>query len=115
MSEEQFIRTKAGTERPFTVPEGYFEHLEAQLLEQLEQQPVPVIPSRRTILTRMRPLLYAAACLLVFVISSVAVRFARIPSAAEAQAVAVQDTYMDDYADYAMLDNTDIYACLADN
>jgi hypothetical protein len=27
----------------------------------------------------------------------------------------VSDTYMDEAADYAMIDNADIYACLAEN
>jgi hypothetical protein len=63
----------------------------------------------------LRPWMYAAACLVVIVFS-VALYFSKIaPDTPELPQVAVTESYIDEAADYAMIDNTDIYACLAEN
>jgi hypothetical protein len=59
--------------------------------------------------------MYAAACLVVAIFCT-AFYFSRIHTdAPEMSQMAVSESYMDEAADYAMIDNTDIYACLADN
>lgn len=111
-TEEQYIREQMGTSNPFRVPEGYFDSLTAQVMERLPE------PSGRSRVVRMwRPWMSAAAGLLVAAISTAVYFTSLSPSADELHAqaaVADTDTYMDDAADYVMLDNAEIYACLAD-
>ena len=69
------------------------------------------------ILHRLRPLLYAAACLLVAVLS-VAVYLSDDKATGAGQTAVAKatevsaDAYFEEAADYAMVDNHDIYACL---
>ena len=66
----------------------------------------------------LRPWMYAAAALLV-AIFSVTIFFTRMDKSQEQSqqtaSTVVSDTYMDEAADYAMIDNADIYACLVEN
>ncbi len=58
--EETDLLKRCGTENPFTVPEGYFEHFTEQLMEKLperEAQPAPQL----TLWTRVKPWVYMAA------------------------------------------------------
>ena len=112
MNEEEYIRMKMDVRKnPFRVPEGYFDSFADTLMQQLPEKRAKarVLPLRR--------LMYAAACMLVGVVSAV-VWFNQTPSTtAEQQAssvsVATVDTYLDEAADYVMVDNQDIYACLS--
>lgn len=111
MTEEKFLEERMTKQNPFRVPEGYFESFADHVMEQLppQQQKAKHMP--------LRPWMYAAACLLVAVFC-VAVYFSRIDTAvttSEMSQMAVTDTYMEEAADYVMIDNTDIYACLAEN
>ncbi|MBQ7419778.1 MAG: hypothetical protein IJV17_03435 [Prevotella sp.] len=113
MNEENILRERMSKENPFRVPEGYFDDFANQVMAMLperEQKPV----AKRVLL---RPWMYAAACLLVAVFC-VTVYFSRMTAdepVETPQIAAVSETYMDEAADYAMLDNAEIYACLADN
>lgn len=106
MNEETYLKETIGTRNPFQVPEGYFEQLTQQVMQQLPERK----PQSR--LVALRPWLYAAACVVVLVVMSLSLYLK--PDAGEQQvAVAsVESTYMDDAADYAMIDNSEIYACL---
>ena len=127
-NEEKYIREKMGTRNPFTVPDGYFEQLSQQIIDRLPAEvgeaPVsalsPVSPSPRPAIVRyLRPLLYAAAACAVLAIA-VGTFYRNAATADTEQLVAHQqeavttysDTYLEDMADYAMLDNEDIYASL---
>ena len=93
MNEEKYIEEQVGRRNPFTVPEGYFDTFADQLMASLpERQP-------RTKYVWLRPLRYAAAV--------------RQPIQAEAIQVS-SDVAFDEAADYAMIDNYDIYACLSE-
>lgn len=113
MNEEDYIRNKMGN-NPFRVPEGYFEHLTSRIMSQLPDQPVQQKP---TLVKRLRPLLYAAACICVAVFS-VAIYFNHkdaeqpLASTIQQQDTYYSDTYIDEVADYAMLDNEEIYYSL---
>jgi hypothetical protein len=118
ISEEQYLRNHVGKANPFRVPEGYFDNFTSQLMEKLPEKPASehirtVEPP--TLLLRLRPLLAVAACLLVAILT-VALYFNK-PESSEEQLMAAQetmtDTYFDEATDYAMVDNYDIYACLA--
>ena len=110
MNEEKYLEERLAKRNPFRVPEGYFESFADRVMEQLPPQQQK---AKRTLL---RPWMYAAACLVVAVFC-IAVYFSRVdtPATSEMPQMAVTDTYMDEAADYVMIDNTDIYACLADN
>ena len=93
------------------VPEGYFDTFADQLMASLpERQP-------RAKQVWLRPLRYAAAVVCVFAMGALS-WFALSPESHQPiQAEAVQlssDADFEAAADYVMLDNYDIYACLSD-
>lgn len=125
-SEEQYVRDHMGKENPFRVPEGYFDSLVSNVMEQLppavdapeatdkKKDPVPVA-AKTAAIRSLRPLLYAAACLLIAVLSVWTFMDSDAPAEQELAPVTAKtgnDTYEDDMADYVMVDNNDIYACL---
>jgi len=121
-NEEKFLEESFGKKNPYRVPEGYFDHFTEQLLSQLPEHEA-VEPVRRPRLKILRPILMAAACLCV-AIFSVTIYLNRTQDTTESAPVAAtqtitntnnyEDDYMDAAADYVMLDNADIYACLSE-
>jgi len=113
MNDEQYLRGRIGTKNPFRVPEGYFEGFTDQLMERLpERQPSPV--AKPALLYRLHPWLYAAVFLLVAVMSvTLYMHHADNQEQQLAQDATSADSYFEEATDYAMLDNYDIYACLA--
>lgn len=129
MNEEMYIREKMGTKNPFTVPDGYFDSLADQIISRLpaeEEMPAAEIrpltnttgDSRPAIVRYLRPLLYAAACAVLAIAVGTVYRNAAVTDtdhlvAHQQENVATySDTYFEDMADYAMLDNEEIYASL---
>ena len=122
MKEELYLTEKVGKQNHFKVPEGYFDTLTSQIMAKVDaegaaqEKPVKV---RKAKAVWLRPLLYAAACgcaLFVSVASYMSYEDKSVATPAE-KIAAVQQTF-DDYAfdeaaDYAMIDNQDIYACLS--
>ena len=110
MNEEKYIEEKVGRRNPFVVPEGYFDTFTDQMMASLpERQP----QAKRLWL---RPLRYAAAVVCLFMLGAMA-WFAFSPDKQPLQAKTVNvstDVAFDEAADYVMLDNSDIYACLSD-
>jgi hypothetical protein len=117
INEEDYIRSKMGNKNPFTVPEGYFEQLAGDIMNKIpanvqkEQKPA--------LIKRLRPLLYAAACVCIAMFGVVIYQNldkqgndtlnANIISH---NAADYNDKFMEDAADYAMIDNDEIYASL---
>lgn len=134
MNEEEYLREKMCRRNVFTVPEGYFDQLAGQIIGLLpadtaetgpagSQQPATAglradAGPQPAIIRRLRPLLYAAACVAVAI--AVGMVLHNNINRGQGQLVAEQqetseaysDNYIDDMADYAMLDNEDIYASL---
>ncbi len=115
-NEEKYLKSRLGQKNPFKVPEGYFDNITAQVMEHLpEKAGAKVIEMRPALIERIRPVLYVAACLFIAVLSF-AVYLDRDRESIEQQAVAENpvssDQYFEEAADYAMIDNYDIYACL---
>jgi hypothetical protein len=111
MNEENYLRERMSKKNPFQVPEGYFEDFATQVMANLPAREQKMTVNHRA----LRPWMYAAACLLVAVFC-VAFYFSRVqPESPEMSQMAVSESYMDEAADYAMIDNTDIYAYLAEN
>lgn len=113
--EEKYIQEKMGQRNPFRVPEGYFDQLADQVMAQLPER------QRKSRVVALRPWLYAAASVVLVVVMSLTFYFhrhagAEMQTAAVATAVSTEESsYIDEAADYAMLDNVEIYALLAEN
>ncbi len=63
MTSEEKIKQMVGKREPFKVPEGYFEQLTQNIMEQIpEERPATRPVVRVTMFERVKPLLYLAAC-----------------------------------------------------
>lgn len=125
--EEKEIKERFGQTNPFRVPDGYFDQLTERVMSQLperEQTAEQVslsAPRHKSRLVALRPWLYAAACMVAVAFMGVAFYFHQVKeeqTLADANVVNTTNTesqYIDEYADYAMLDNAEIYAYLADS
>ena len=78
-SDEKYILSRFGNKNHFTVPEGYFEHLQDDILTSVamleEEKTVKTCPKEdkpKTIPLRSRMLRYAAACAGIMVAGAVA-------------------------------------------
>ena len=122
--EEKYLIEKVGRENPFRVPEGYFDTLSSQIMAKVEAEGVAprdikTAKEKRAKTLWLRPVLYAAASVCALFISVVAYQSHSDQGvAAPAQNVVannqmMMDEYFDEAADYVMLDNQDIYACLS--
>lgn len=123
MTEEDFLKQKFGQVRPFSVPEGYFEHFADQMMAMLPEQDgnasaQTVDISRRPQRGWWKPLAIAASvCALVMAGGWWTYK---VTSDSPSPAVAVyqessQNYTVDQIADYAMLDNADLYSYVADS
>ena len=130
--EEKEIKERFGQVNPFRVPDGYFDQLTERVMSQLPEREqtaehVSLSSSRpKSRLVALRPWMYAAACTVAAVFMGVALYFhqtkeeqtlANADVNASASTTNTESQYIDidEYADYAMLDNAEIYAYLADN
>ena len=120
MNEEDFIKSKMGTRNPFVVPDGYFDQLTAQVMQKINaEEEKKTKKAKPAILRTLRPLLYAAACTCI-ALFGVATYQHLNQEASESQDLqsnivvtsSYSDSYFEECADYAMLDNDDIYASL---
>ena len=128
--EEKEIKERFGQVNPFRVPDGYFDQLTERVMSQLPEREqtaehVSLSSSRpKSRLVALRPWMYAAACMVAAVFMGVALYFhqtkeeqtlANADVNASASTTNTESQYIDEYADYVMLDNAEIYAYLADN
>ena len=124
MMEEKYLIEKVGKENPFRVPEGYFDTLSSQIMAKVEAEGVAprdikAGKEKRAKVLWLRPVLYAAASVCALFISVVAYQsHSDKDVTAPTQTVVannqmLMDDYFDEAADYVMLDNQDIYACLS--
>jgi hypothetical protein len=127
--EEKYIREKIGQKNPFSVPEGYFDQLSEQVMAQLperdfikSEQTVTIKPQRhaKSKIVALRPWLYAAASVVIVLVMSLSYYFHRnagteLQASTTVMPVSPEESYIDEAADYAMLDNVEIYAYLAEN
>ena len=119
MNEEKYIEEQVGKRNPFRVPDGYFDQLTEQVMASLpEKAPVQERPRAKRVV--LRPWYFAAAAVAVFLVSVSVWQFfpASAPEPQAQMPVAYQEPSEADFeeaADYLMLDNYDIYACLTDN
>ncbi|MBR1394075.1 MAG: hypothetical protein IJ559_00250 [Prevotella sp.] len=110
INEEQYIKSKVGGTNPFRVPDGYFDNLTAQVMQQLPER------HRQSLVVRLRPWFYAAACFLAVLFTAAVYFYSPDTSSRQVATnsnVTVSESYIDEAADFVMADNNDIYACLA--
>ena len=73
MKDENELMAQCGKERPFKVPEGYFEQFHEQLMSNLpDTTPTPAPATQVSLMMRIKPLLYMAAMFagIVFMVQS---------------------------------------------
>ena len=117
-NEQEYLNSIIGKENHFRVPEGYFDRLTAEIMEKLpEQTSNTETKGSKTVI--MRPWLAAASLAAVIAISATLYfnrnSFANDePIAQTAEVMTTEnDSYIEDAADYMMIDHKDIYAGLA--
>jgi hypothetical protein len=119
MYEEEYLNGKLGKKNPFTVPEGYFEQLAQQVMEKLPEK--EKTQKKPALIMQLRPWLYAAACLCIGVFTAAVVFSNKTDNTQELKKMATleqeninyySDSYVEEEADYAMVDNQEIYAYL---
>ena len=115
-NEELYLKTRIGNKNPFQVPEGYFDQFATELMKQLPQEKGKPMAKEIPIIHRLRPLFYVAACLFI-AIMSITIYFNNADAEDDAAQMAsasemASDTFFEEATEYAMVDNTDIYACL---
>lgn len=126
--EEELLKNIVPKDNPFKVPDGYFEQFTSQMMEKLEEKAPAALATgpqgntqRRTLLRRLGK---AAACVAVvagglslFLHRTEVMEKTVLPQTAQMSAAGTtfSDEYIDDAADYAMLDNADMYVCMLDD
>jgi len=119
-----YLEKQVGRSNPFRVPEGYFDSLPDEVMKRIDAAGAPAgaaetvsRPRKKARLFSLRPVIrYAAASVAALVIcAAVYVSSSTSSDQQEATAAAatVEDASFDEVADYMMLDNADIYACLS--
>lgn len=121
MKEELLLKQKIGNQRPFKVPEGYFDSLGRSLMQNVVEAAVQ--DKRSTIRVFMRPLKWVACFAAVLFVSGTiyfnnnADKASNINLAdnisENISSSAYADYILDEIYDYAMLDNDDIYSYVA--
>lgn len=119
MKEEDKLLKKLGKDSPFTVPEGYFEHLTSEVMSKVhEQEPVVFKQKELTMWDRVKPWVYMAA---MFVGAALIIKVASYnPNPFEDNTVATTetdvayDTYIDYAVSQAMMDDYSLYVYLTE-
>lgn len=114
-NEEQYLIDKLGRENPFRVPDGYFDTIVADVMAHVDSESAKHQQGAKIVWLR-RPAYWAAACICALFVSVTAYFAYSDKTAGEnVQAAAYQsvDHEFEEAADYAMVDNMDIYACLS--
>lgn len=116
--EETDLLKRCGTENPFTVPEGYFEHFTEQLMEKLPEREIQPAP-RLTLWTRVKPWVYMAAMfcgLMLSVRMFVGEKKTQSPAAVPEMTdfSEVPDEYIDPIVNQTMMDDYTLYQYLTD-
>lgn len=126
---DELLEKRFGKANPFKVPDGYFENLTQNIMDKLPDiDSAPVVCDKKTRIMNIRDLSHKAVIRIVsiaacvcFIILGTSVFMRKNNRVANDNHVnnankmilSTSDKYIDEAADYAMLDNQDIYACLS--
>lgn len=124
--DEKYLEKRFGKGRPFSVPEHYFEDFTSRLMARLPEQPaVSAAHVQQDAPVRRRWLPVAAAAAVAGLMAGGAAVWlsaedasqpvARTAPVESAPAESAYGGSFDELADYAMLDNEDIYAYVSNN
>nr|WP_294077316.1 hypothetical protein [Prevotella sp. UBA5379] len=118
---EEFIKKKFGKKQPFRVPDGYFDDFSGRLMARLAAQnkPVPMVCSLSSRRRAARKHFIWRASLIAASILAAVFSLNLIFSRKDARPVQTaqkpaQSITVDQAADYAMMDNEDIYTDLVE-
>ena len=134
---EKWLRSHYGNDNPFTVPEGYFESLSDSIMSMLPEQQTHVVDMGNNSWKRKIAVALAVAASVAVIISvsltvgyrhdtakladNIKVGFSEPRADGSSNAISEQQsaysdyTVVDEMANYAMLDNVDMYAYVATN
>lgn len=120
-TEDKYLVERFGKNRPFNVPEGYFESIASQVMDRLPDRKVCIAELQPTFWRKYRCALLYAACSIA-ALFSVSMYLGNTSSNNKAlceqtatASVSYADNVMDCVADYSMMDNEDIYALVSEN
>ena len=114
--EELLLRKQFGHTDPFRVPDGFFDSIADQIIEQLPEKKAEVIPMKTAARRFLRPWMGVAACLAVVVLLALSAGMWKHEQNHENMVTAAKtyatqgDSDIDVITDYTMMDNEDIYA-----
>lgn len=99
---------------PFTTPEGYFDSLTSRIMDRIPDEQVSTT-AKVVSMNRLRPLRWAASIAAVIAVGVGVYMYSNHMNTPSdmAQAYEMYEDF-DQAADYAMLDNYDIYSMLAE-
>ncbi len=116
MKEEDNILRQVGTENPFRVPEGYFEHLTSDIMSRLPEKESVMPPTRPVSLwDKIKPWIYMAA---MFVGAALIIRVAstgHTPADTVSDEMDQEMEYIHMAMDNTMLDDYSLYVYLTES
>lgn len=118
MRDELLLERKFGKCRPFKIPEGYFERLEADVINNIGCVPMP---QKRSMRRFLRPIAWAACVSAVVIVGIFYISKSEISGSHMADAAfsyitpsSSTDDILEEMSDYVMFDNEDYYSFIAD-
>lgn len=111
---EKILEQEKSPRNPFLVPEGYFDNLTGRVMDNIPMD----VPSgkRKAQILHMRMMRWAAACVCFILISTSAYVYLNKHNESDSHLATTDDISetMMEAADYAMIDNQDMYKMLAE-
>ena len=122
MEIDEALKTRYGTDRPFTVPDAYFDRVEEVMRSVAAEAATPGVRVVRKSLWKQLSPLVAAACVVGVIVlvglgvSSTNPQGDMAATVSHAPKVSKAESYTDDFdrlADYTMMDEDDAYAYIS--
>lgn len=119
MKEEELLRHAVGKKNSFKIPDGYLDNLSGHIMRSVPVCDASFVKKDANIRKRLRIFAYAAVFCGLLCISSVYYMSRNNEQVAhftdiEPQSQYNEDSYMEEIADCAMLDDMDLYSYLSD-
>lgn len=99
MKDDKDLMARCGKERPFKVPEGYFEHFHEQFINNLTEKEPASVPTEQgpvTFMMRIKPLLYMAAMFAGIIFMVQGIMYVKESHLTTDNIVAFEDVYTDE-------------------
>lgn len=119
--EDKVLTQKYGKDNPFVVPQGYFDSITSVMMDKIPEESKPTVVMRPALWMRFRLVLLGAASLFVAAFSIIFYLNQQEDKRQQSNQVSTEElmssaayTDIDLTADYAMLDNEDIYSYVSE-